>query len=390
MKNIKFILIASFFAFSSQTQAKTSILNKTLKVNSFDKKKDKYTIKGNVQGFEDGTKVYINEQGEQGFVKIDSTEIKGGTFEFKGSATEPDIKFLELGTTEEFVVPFILENGEIKVTYDKAKPEDSKVVGTKNNDYLAAYNTEAFKLQKAARDFQEQNNEKMMQAQQTQDMATMESLMAEYNKFGEEIKKQNKDYVSKNKDAYISLLLLEQLTASQAITSEEFKTYYDALDSTLKTTKKGKELAEKLATMEKVAVGKMAPDFSAPNPEGKMVSLKESLGKVTIIDFWAAWCGPCRQENPNIVALYNKYKDQGLAIIGVSLDKDAEAWKKAIADDNLTWTQVSNIKHWQDPIAKEYNVQSIPAMFVLDASGKIVAKDLRGAELDAKIAELLK
>ncbi len=351
---------------------------------------DSYTINGTIQGFEDGTKVYINEQGEQGFVKIDSTEIKGGTFEFKGSATEPDIKFLELGTTQEYVVPFILENGEIKVTYDKAKPEDSKVVGTKNNDYLAAYNTEAFKLQKAARDFQEQNNEKMMQAQQTQDMATMESLMAEYNKFGEEIKKQNKDYVSKNKDAYISLLLLEQLTASQAITSEEFKTYYDALDSTLKTTKKGKELAEKLATMEKVAVGKMAPDFSAPNPEGKMVSLKESLGKVTIIDFWAAWCGPCRQENPNIVALYNKYKDQGLAIIGVSLDKDAEAWKKAIADDNLTWTQVSNIKHWQDPIAKEYNVQSIPAMFVLDASGKIVAKDLRGAELDAKIAELLK
>lgn len=357
---------------------------------SCNKSADSYTINGTVQGFEDGTKVYILEQGEQEFTKIDSTEVKGGIFEFKGSAAEVDLKFIELGTTQEFIVPFILENGEIKFTYDKAKPEDSKVIGSKNNDYLSSYNAEAFNLQKQARDFQQLNNEKMMQAQQTQDVATIESLMAEYNAIGENIKKQNIEFVKANKDAYIALLLLEQLTSSQAITSAEFKTYYDALDSNLKTTKRGKELADKLANMEKVAVGKMAPDFSAPNVDGKMVSLKESLGKVTIIDFWAAWCGPCRQENPNVVALYNKYKDQGLAIIGVSLDKEAEAWKKAIADDNLTWTQVSNLKFWEDPIAKEYNVQSIPAMFILDASGKIVAKDLRGPELDAKIAELLK
>ena len=353
-------------------------------------KSDSYTINGTVQGFEDGTKVYINEQGENGFVKIDSTEVKGGTFELKGTAAEPDLKFIELGNTQEYIVPFILENGEIKVTYDKVKPEDAKVVGTKNNDYLSSYNTEAFKIQKEAQTFQEQNNQKMMEAQQAQDIATIQSLMDEYNKITEKIKNQNIEYVKTNKDAYISLILLEQLAAAQAVTSEEFKTIYDGLDADLKTTKKGKELADKLANIEKVAVGKMAPEFSAPNVDGQMVSLKESLGKVTIIDFWASWCAPCRQENPNVVALYNKFKDQGLAIIGVSLDKDAEAWKKAITDDNLTWTQVSNLKFWQDPIAKEYNVESIPAMFVLDASGKIVAKDLRGAELEAKVAELLK
>ena len=139
-----------------------------------------------------------------------------------------------------------------------------------------------------------------------------------------------------------------------------------------------------------VEIGKVAPDFSAPNPEGKTVSLKESLGKVTIIDFWASWCGPCRQENPNVVKLYNQYKDQGLAIIGVSLDKDADAWKKAIADDQLAWTQISNVKFWQDPIAKQYGISSIPATFILDSKGVIVAKDLRGAELEAKVAELLK
>jgi thiol-disulfide isomerase/thioredoxin len=120
-----------------------------------------------------------------------------------------------------------------------------------------------------------------------------------------------------------------------------------------------------------------------------MVSLKASLGKVTIVDFWASWCGPCRAENPNMVALYKEFHSKGLNIIGVSLDKDAKKWKEAIAKDQLTWTQVSNLKFWDEPIAKQYQFESIPAPFVLDASGKVVAKNLTGAELRAKIAELL-
>src|SRR5690606_22350055 len=138
----------------------------------------------------------------------------------------------------------------------------------------------------------------------------------------------------------------------------------------------------------KVAIGQKAPDFTANTPEGKAESLHKNLGKVTVVDFWASWCGPCRKENPNVVALYNKYKDQGLKIIGVSLDKEKDAWVKAIADDKLNWLQVSNLKFWDDAIAKDYAVESIPATFILDANGIIVAKDLRGAELEAKVAEL--
>ena len=133
----------------------------------------------------------------------------------------------------------------------------------------------------------------------------------------------------------------------------------------------------------------MAPDFSAPNTEGTMTSLRSSLGKITIIDFWASWCGPCRKENPSVVALYNEFHAKGLNIIGVSLDKDAAKWKEAIAKDNLTWTHVSNLKFWQDPIAELYNIKSIPATFILDAKGKIIARDLRGAELRAKVLSLL-
>ena len=120
-----------------------------------------------------------------------------------------------------------------------------------------------------------------------------------------------------------------------------------------------------------------------------MVSLKASLGKVTIVDFWASWCGPCRNENPNVVAIYKEFHSKGLNIIGVSLDKDKEKWMEAIAEDHLTWTHVSNLKFWDEPIAAQYGVQSIPATFILDASGKVVAKDLRGGELKAKIKELL-
>lgn len=113
------------------------------------------------------------------------------------------------------------------------------------------------------------------------------------------------------------------------------------------------------------------------------------MGKVTIVDFWASWCGPCRIENPNVVAIYQEFHSKGLNIVGVSLDKDAAKWKEAIAKDKLIWIQVSHLKFWDEPIAAQYEVQSIPATFILDASGKVVAKNLRGEELRAKIKELL-
>ena len=142
----------------------------------------------------------------------------------------------------------------------------------------------------------------------------------------------------------------------------------------------------------KIEIGSIAPDFTAPDPDGNSVTLSKVLGKITILDFWASWCRPCRVENPNFVKLYNKYHDKGLNIISVSLDRENQMkrWVNAIEKDNLNWYNVSNLKYWQDPVAQLYNISSIPATFILDEKGKIIATRLRGSALEEKINQLFK
>ena len=238
--------------------------------------------------------------------------------------------------------------------------------------------------------FQKANQQKFIEASKSGDMATINSLREKNAVFQKDMDISSEKFIKKNPDAFLSVLLLENFIGRQSLAPEKVKNYFNTLTPDLKKTKSGKRVEEFVKALTSIIkIGNEAPNFSAPNPEGKTISLKESLGKVTIIDFWASWCGPCRAENPNVVALYNEFHPKGLNIIGVSLDKDAAKWEEAIGKDKLAWIHVSNLKHWQEPIAKQYGVESIPATFILDASGKIVAKDLRGEELKAKVAELL-
>jgi peroxiredoxin len=151
-----------------------------------------------------------------------------------------------------------------------------------------------------------------------------------------------------------------------------------------------KDLITRVIAMKAVSVGKKAPDFTLNDVNGNPVSLYSKIGsKLLLIDFWAAWCGPCRQENPNVVKVYNQYHKKGFDIFGVSLDEKKEDWVKAIADDKLTWTHVSDLQYWSNAAAKLYAVNAIPANFLLDENGTIIARNLRGQDLSDKVNEIL-
>ena len=380
------------------------LLTATAAIISCSKVKDgEFLITGTAKGIENGKTIILQGQDPttMAVLSLDTVKVENGKFELKGKVTEPAFHTLVIQDLQG-PVPFILETGEIKIEVDKDSIHKSKISGTYSNDEYVKFNEDLTKVQKRLIDFQKKNTQTMQAAQQKQDTAVINGLMKEYMAIQTDVQAESKKkytaYAESHPKSFISALIIQSLVNDPTADFKKTEALYNSLDESLKNTKPGKAIKEKIGQMKLPAVGASAPpvgsakwrsDFSAPNPEGKTVSLKESLGKVTIVDFWASWCGPCRKENPNVVAIYKELHSKGLNIIGVSLDKEASAWKEAIATDNLSWTQVSNLKFWDEPIAKQYGVESIPATFILDSSGKIVAQDLRGPELRAKILEIL-
>ncbi|RXR32210.1 AhpC/TSA family protein [Flavobacterium piscinae] len=352
---------------------------------------NEYVIKGIAEGIENGKFIILETQDETMNLKsVDTTVVMEGKFEFKGISNEPELHFLQVENIPGKVI-FVLENGEINISIFKDSINKSKIGGTFNNEQFAKYNLGQFKIQKKIADFRSVNKEKMEAAVQSNDSLTVNALRDNFLQLKEEEKNYNFTFCEDNPKAFICVLMIQSMLYQPDADFFRIEKIYNNLDKNVKDTKPGKSVGEMIMNNSAAEIGKQAPEFSAPNQDGKLVSLKESLGKVTIIDFWASWCGPCRKENPNVVALYNEFHDKGLNIIGVSLDKegDEKKWKDAITADKLNWPQVSNLKYWNEPIAKKYSIKSIPATFILDASGKIVAKDLRGDELKAKVIELL-
>ena len=204
------------------------------------------------------------------------------------------------------------------------------------------------------------------------------------------IKSYEIDFVKNNPNSFVSALILERFVMTKQMSNEDAKSLYDNFSARIKNSKTGKKLDQTINVPAAPAeVGQTAPNFEGPSPTGKLFKLEDNLGKITIIDFWASWCRPCRVENPNLVKTYKKLKAKGLNIVGVSLDKVKDSWIKAIEDDGLQWSHVSHLQYWNEPIAKAYQVKSIPATFILDQKGKILAKNLRGKALEQKIEELL-
>ncbi|QLG46991.1 TlpA disulfide reductase family protein [Costertonia aggregata] len=347
---------------------------------------DGFTINATITGeLEDGTKVYLKKPDESGQpMDLDTTTVEKGRFSFNGTADVPEMQYVFIDKVEGYI-PVIIEKGNIEITAQKDSLAFAKREGSLQNEVFDDYMGDSRELSQKAMTI----NDDMRKANASGNKDVMKSLQEEYSELQEEFKNFEIDYIKNHPDALISVLLVNKALRSKALPEEEVSELYDGLSEEMKQTAVAKEVNEILTKNKATNIGAKAPNFTAPTPSGEEIALNEVMGKATIIDFWAAWCKPCRAENPNIVNIYNKYHEKGLNIIGVSLDRTAEAWKKAIEEDGLEWNHVSHVEYFNDPIAKLYNVQAIPAAFILDENGVIVAKNLRGQELEGKIAEML-
>jgi peroxiredoxin len=208
-----------------------------------------------------------------------------------------------------------------------------------------------------------------------------------YNDFVQEAIAKIKAFIDKTDNSIVAVFPASQLNMDNDL--EYIKALADKLYDKYPNEGMVSNLKNKVDAVKNTAVGQMAPDIALNNLEGQEVSLSSLRGKYVLIDFWASWCGPCRQENPNVVRMYNKYKDKGFEIYGVSLDRDEAAWQRAIEKDGLSWVHVSDLNFWNSEVVPLYNIEGIPMTVLIDKEGKIIAKNLRGPSLEAKLAEIL-
>ncbi|MCB9425595.1 MAG: AhpC/TSA family protein [Flavobacteriales bacterium] len=358
----------------------------TIFLSCQEKKEINFQISGTANNFNEGKAIYLERQKNLSLETVDTAYIEKGKFEFTGDETLPDLYFLRIeGMGDK--IPVIVEKGNIQIELNKDSIFASKVSGTYNNEELHSYKTGAI-----AKKRKELNtvNYLFSKASRDNDQASAQKYSDEYYKIDKEILDLNFNYVKNHPNSFISVLVLSDIIHKSDVDLQQVMKYFNGLSSELKHTVKGKSITDAYENLTRVEVRKKAPFFTGATPDGKALSLTDVKGKVTLIDFWASWCGPCRKESPYLVKTYNDFKDKGLSIISISLDENKDNWKEAITTDHLNWHHVSNLKGWNEPIAQLYNVKGIPAAFLMDENGVIVAKDLRQKDLYNKIAELLK
>jgi len=338
-----------------------------------------FTIEGKLDGYADGISIRLFKNGEN--VEYATTKLAKGKFSLKGNVDEPILCFLIIG--EDKPVEVYVENAIITIKGKKVQPSVFKITGSASHKDFAEFVKEFLPLA-------QQSSTLAATINKTMPGAERDTLLVTYNKQQEKVQTSITKFITAKPDSYVSAFVLR---ATYQFNEDIIKLEdrYKLLDSKIQNSIAGKELDAFITESKIGAVGTQALDFSQPDTTGVPVSLASFRGKYVLVDFWASWCGPCRNENPNVVENFKKFSSKNFTVLGVSLDRPGqkEKWVQAIHEDGLTWTHVSDLQFWNNSAAVLYNIKGIPQNILIDPQGKIVAKNLRGPALQQKLCELL-
>lgn len=341
---------------------------------------NKIAVSGKIQNPPQGY-VVLSQFTDTRPIVLDTLELsQNGEFNYELTVDVPT--FYDLNLFGEKSVRLALDKDDVSVAYDFQNAQSLEITGSQDTK-------EMVKIDQLMTDYQakvNKLNEAYYEAMSANDSEAIKKIQVDAMRLESDQALAVKETINSMGNSFATLAAVGLLN-----TKNEFQ-FIDGLAEKLNQTypdnKMIIQLKQQLDEMRALSLGQIAPDFELPNPEGDLVKLSDLRGNYVMIDFWAAWCKPCREENPNVVRLYEAYKDKGFDIIGVSLDRKKEDWVEAIKQDGLTWTQVSDLAYFNSAAAVLYQIEAIPATYLLDPEGKIIGKDLRGPSLENKLAEI--
>jgi thiol-disulfide isomerase/thioredoxin len=338
-----------------------------------------FVITGDIKGLPEKSEVFLTD-GNNNKDTLTKAFVKGGVFVLTGHLPEPNIFELNF-VAQKKKTPLFIGNDKITISGTADNLKDLQVSGSSShNDFMD--------FQKIFNPYIAQLNAMAQFSNSAQGAAKADSVSKVYSALVTSIQASEDNFIETKKSSYVSpftLIVLLKLSDDILLLEKRFT----KLSPQVQNSFYGKYLQEQIANGKIGAVGTDAIDFTQNDTTGKPVTLSSFKGKYVLVDFWASWCHPCRMENPNVVAAFDKFKNKNFTVLSVSLDKSRDPWIGAIKEDNLKWTHVSDLKFWNNDVAVKYKVQSIPQNFLVDPNGKIVAKNLHGPELEAKLCELM-